>query len=124
MARAAPSRSPRRGGGDEPRTRWALAQAECQVWAPLSRALALVLSLPAMYARQAGAAGWLGLVGHGLLMAGMVLFLLYAGGSLVDPRFSMHVSVAVWSLGLSAIIGLLITAIATVRAGVYPRWSG
>jgi hypothetical protein len=87
-------------------------------------ALALVMSLPAMYARQASAASWLGLVGHVLLMAGMVLFLLYAGGFLVDPYFHVVESLTAFLLGLAAIFGLLLTAIATVRAGVYPRWSG
>ena len=36
MARTAPSGSPGDGGGGEPRTRWALAHAECQLYVPLS----------------------------------------------------------------------------------------
>jgi hypothetical protein len=87
-------------------------------------ALVLMLSLPALHARQAGAAGWVGLAGHALLTAGMVLFLLYAGGFLVDPYFTMRASVTAFALSLAAILGLLLMGIATVRAGVYPRWSG
>ena len=87
-------------------------------------ALALMLGLPTLYARQANAAGWVGLAGYALLTAGIVLILLYAGGSLADPYFTMRASVTAFALGLAAILRLLLTGIATVRAGVYPRWSG
>ncbi len=87
-------------------------------------ALALVMSLPAMYARQADAAGWLGLAGHVLLMAGVMFMLTAAGGFLLSPTFHLVESVTAGLLALAAIAGLLLTAIATVRARVYPRWAG
>jgi hypothetical protein len=87
-------------------------------------ALLLVLTLPAMYARQARAVGWIGLVGHVLLVAGIVLVLLYGGGFLLYPNFHLAESITAFSLGLSAVAGLLLTSVATARAGVYPRWSG
>jgi hypothetical protein len=44
----------------------------------LLSAILLLLSLPAMYARQANAAGWLGLTGYALLQTGVLLLVVIA----------------------------------------------
>lgn len=85
----------------------------------------LLLGLPGMYAGQANAAGWLGLVGFVLLQAGMVLFVMLATPSLWYPslkeRFPESLSAFVLAIALT--LGLLLTGIATLRAGVFPRWA-
>ena len=92
----------------------------------LLSSIALLLSLPAMYARQANAAGWLGLLGHGLLQAGIVLLVVLAATPLLYPSLK-PVPVenpAVFVLGIALTLGLLLTGIATIRAGVFPHWAG
>ncbi len=86
----------------------------------------LLLSLPAMYARQANAAGWLGLVGHALLQAGAVLFVMVATPTLWYPSIQgpYPESVSGFLLGIALALGLLLTSIATLRARVFPRWAG
>ncbi len=92
----------------------------------LLSSILLLLSLPGMYARQAGAAGWLGLVGHALLQAGIVLLVMVASPSIFYPSLSeaSGENLAAFVLGIALTFGLLLTGIATIRAGVYPRWSG
>ena len=92
----------------------------------LLSSIALLLSLPAMYARQANAAGWLGLVGHGLLQAGIVLLVVLAATPLLYPSLKPvpGENAVSFVLGIALTLGLLLTGIATVRADVYPRWAG
>jgi hypothetical protein len=92
----------------------------------LLSALLLLLSLPAMYARQAHAAGWLGLIGYGLLQSGILLLVLVAAPALLFPSLKLAPgeNLAVFLLGIALTSGLLLTGIATVLAGVYPRWAG
>jgi len=88
-------------------------------------ALLLMLTLPGMYARQSQAAGWLGLGGHVLLEIGNVLLLVYAAAPLFTPASQPPgESAAAFILGIVLLLGLVLTAIATLRAAVYPRGSG
>jgi len=87
--------------------------------------LLLMLALPGMYARQATKAGWLGLVGHVLLEAGLVLVLVFGVAPLMYPTASkLGESVTAFLLGITLMLGFLLTAIAMVRAHVYPRGAG
>jgi len=85
----------------------------------------LMLALPGMYARQSEAAGWPGLVGHVGLSVGMVLVIVEAGAPLFTPAITgLGESAAAFLLAIALLLGLVLTAIATLRAAVYPRWSG
>lgn len=105
---------------------------EDQVFSPtlslllLGSAILLLLSLPGMYARQAEAAGWLGLAGHALLQAGMVMLVLVTATPLLHPSLAEAAGEhpVLLGLGLALTLGLLLTGIATTRAGVFPRWAG
>jgi len=91
----------------------------------LVASLLIMLALPGMYARQSEAAGWLGLVGHVLLEVGIVIVIVYAAAPLFNPAAKgLGESVAAFLLGIALLLGLLLTAIATLHAEVYPRWSG
>jgi len=91
----------------------------------LVASILITLALPGMYARQSKAAGWLGLVGHVLLEVGMVFVIVYAAAPLFNPEIKgLGESVAAFLLGIALLLGLVLTAIATLRAAVYPRWSG
>lgn len=92
----------------------------------LLSAIFLLVSLPGMYARQANAAGWLGLVGYALLQAGTVLFAMLATPTLWYPSITgpYPESVSGFLLGIALTLGLLLTSIATLRAGIFPRWAG
>src|SRR5262249_8794780 len=90
-------------------------------------ALLLMLALPGMYARQAEAAGWLGLVGFVGLSVGNVLLIGFAAGPLFNPSLTglnAAVSVAGIVLGLAQLLGTVLTGVATLRAAVYPRGAG
>lgn len=90
-------------------------------------AILLLLSLPAMYAEQASAAGWMGIAGHALLQTGILLLVVTSSTTLRFPSFQPPASAenAVdFFLGISLTLGLLITAIATLWAGIFPRWAG
>jgi hypothetical protein len=91
----------------------------------LLSALFLLLSLPVMYANQAQAAGWLGLAGHALLQTGIVLLVLVAAPSLLYPSRNVMLgeSLIAFLLGIALTVGLLLTGLATLLAGVYPRWT-
>jgi len=99
---------------------------------PLANALLFIssilflLSLPAMYARQANATGWLGLIGHALLQTGILLFVVVSAPPLLYSSFDLPFenSLTGFLLGIALTLGLLLTAIATLRAGVFPRWAG
>jgi hypothetical protein len=92
----------------------------------LLAATLLLLSLPAMYARQAQAAGWLGLIGHALLQTGILLLVLVAGPFLLYPSRNLILSenLVLFLLGIALTLGILLTGIATIRARVYPRGAG
>src|SRR5512134_1932698 len=92
----------------------------------LLSAVLLLLSLPAMYARQAVAAGWLGLTGFGLLQTGILLLVVVAAPALLYPALNLAPgeSLPAFLLGISFTLGLLLTGIATIRADIFPRWAG
>jgi hypothetical protein len=91
----------------------------------LSGAILTVLALPAIYARQAHAAGLVGLAGHALLVIGWVLILFSAASPLLIPNVKTIPDTAAASLlALAFLLGLVLTTIATLRAGVYPKWAG
>ena len=92
----------------------------------LLSSILLLLSLPAMYARQANAAGWLGLTGHVLLQTGVLLLVVVAAPALLYPSLNQAPgeSWTAFLLGIALALGLLLTGIATVRAGIYPRGAG
>jgi hypothetical protein len=88
-------------------------------------ALLTMLALPGMYARQANAAGWVGLAGHVLLAIGLVLILFYGASPLLTPNVrGLPDTAAASLLALALLSGLVLTTIATLRAGVYPKWAG
>src|SRR5262245_45671301 len=84
----------------------------------LSGAIMLMLALPAMYARQAQAAGALGLAGHVLLETGMLLIVLVAADPLLHPASPepSQENYVLFVLGLALLFGLLLTAAATWTA--------
>jgi hypothetical protein len=89
--------------------------------------LLLLLGLPGMYARQASTAGWLGLLGHVLFQTGILLPLILGAVPLVYPSSKISTpgdSVTGGLLGIAWTLGLLLTAIATTRAAVFPRATG
>lgn len=92
----------------------------------LLSAIFLLLSLPAMYARQANTAGWLGLAGHGLLQTGILLLVLLAATPILYPAIQTPSgeNMVSFVLGIALTLGLLLTGFATLRAGVFPRWTG
>ncbi len=93
----------------------------------LLSSMLLLLSLPAMYAKQARTAGWLGLVGHALLQTGMLVFVVALSPSLRYSSYNPPGSgenALDFLLALAFSLGLLLTAVATIRAYVFPRWSG
>jgi hypothetical protein len=79
-----------------------------------------------MYIRQATAAGWLGLAGYALLQTGVLLLVLIAATPILYPELNTtpREHIVVFLLGISLVLGLLLTGIATVRADVFPRWAG
>jgi hypothetical protein len=90
----------------------------------LLAAFLLMLSLPSVYLKQAEAAGWLGLAGHLLLQAGLMIFVVLATPALTFPgiKVPMSESATVFLLGIALFLGLLGTGIATLLAKVFPRW--
>lgn len=92
----------------------------------LLSSICLLLSLPAMYAKQAGTAGWLGLAGHALLQTGILMLVVIVSPPLLYPslKSSSGENVVVFLLGIAFALGLLLTGIATLRVGVFPRWAG
>jgi hypothetical protein len=86
----------------------------------------LLLSLPAMYARQADAAGWLGLAGYALLQTGILLLVVVAATPILYPslKTTPGENLVAFLLGIALTLGLLLTGIATIRADVFPRWAG
>lgn len=89
----------------------------------LVSAALLLLSLPALYAVQADAAGVLGLVAHVLLSTGLLLFVLVAATPLLHPSADASIGEhpIVFVLGIALTLGLLLTGIVTFQAEVFPR---
>jgi hypothetical protein len=92
----------------------------------LLSSILLLLSLPGMYAKQSSAAGWTGLVGHALLQTGMLLFVVALSPGLRYPSYNPPggENAMDFILAVALALGLLLTAVATIRAGVFPRWAG
>ncbi|HET7009387.1 MAG TPA: hypothetical protein VFI11_01310 [Anaerolineales bacterium] len=88
--------------------------------------IALLISLPSMYARQSTASGTLGLVGFVLLQAGMVFLAAYAAVPLLFPSLNAAPgeSPLAFILGIALFVGLLLTGIAVMQAGVFPKGAG
>jgi hypothetical protein len=99
-------------------------------------AMLMLFGLVGLYAHQAVEAGWLGLVGFLLALAGTafagsiffmastVLPLVAAGSPSVFDQVMPPPAFAVVVLGVGFVLGYLLFGIATIRAGVFPRWSG
>ncbi len=101
--------------------------------------LLFVIGLPGMYLRQSNGAGKLGLVGFILLFFGILLqgatfstvqvvilpFLAQKAPQLTSGN-SMPVSAFLLLIvsGLMYMLGAILLGIATMRAGVFPRWAG
>lgn len=100
----------------------AMLSPEVATLAVLAAAL-LVVSVPGMYAAQADAAGAIGLAGYVLLQVGLLLLVVVSAAPLLYPTvtepFANHPITG--GLGVALFLGLLLTAIATLQAGVYPR---
>jgi len=86
----------------------------------------LLVSLPGMYAAQADAAGMLGLAAHVLLETGILLLVTVAATPLVYPAMTQPPgeSVVMFVLGIALTLGLLLTGVATLQAGVFPQAAG
>ena len=56
----------------------------------------------------------------------MIMLVLIAATPLLYPSFSepLGESLVVFVLGIALTLGLLLTGVATIQAGIYPRWSG
>ena len=96
----------------------------------------LQFGLIGLYARHAEALGWLGLIGFVLAFFGAsltsgILFLQSSAVPLIAPRFpplanDLLVGPVFWVLLNEASFGggIVLFAVATMRARVYPRWAG
>ncbi len=86
----------------------------------------LLVSVPAMYSRQSAGTGWLGFAGYVLLQAGIVLLVVVASTPVLYPSLNLPTveHPGVFLLGIALTLGLLLTGIATIQAGVFPRWAG
>lgn len=86
----------------------------------------LLLSLPVMYAKQIETAGWLGLAGFVLLQTGILLLVVMSSTPLLYPSLEIASgeNIVVFLLGIALTLGLLLTGIATIQAGVHPQWAG
>lgn len=84
----------------------------------------LLVSLPAIYARQAEASGWLGLGGYVFLQAGTILLVVVAATAILHPTSGLVEHPLFFLLGIALVVGLLLTAMATLPAGVLPQGAG
>ncbi len=87
----------------------------------------MLLSLPAMYAKQAAVAGRMGLVGHALLEIGVLLLFSLTSLPLRFPSLNPPANgenVIDFVLAIAFTVGLLLTSIATLKARVLPRGAG
>jgi hypothetical protein len=92
----------------------------------LLASVCLLLSVPGMYFKQADAAGSLGLAGYVLLQTGILLLVVIAAPALLYPSLNQAPgeNVVFFVLGIAFTLGLLLTGVATLQAGIYPRWAG
>ena len=98
----------------------------------LTAHVVLVFALVALYATQAEQSGLLGSLGMVLGVAGTTLVsgvvmveIAGASGVEVDAVLGAGLPSALTSLaGLAFLIGLILFGVATMRAGVFPRWAG
>lgn len=92
----------------------------------LASAVLATVGLPAMYAVQSDASGTVGLVGHGLLAAGLLLLVVVAAPPLLHPEVkeAPGEDVVLFGLGICLTVGLLLTGLATLQAGVLPSGAG
>lgn len=83
----------------------------------------LTVSLPLMYAAQAEPSGATGLAGYALLQVGILLLVVVSATPVLFPHisepFGNHVLTG--SLGIALTLGILLTGVATLQAGVFPR---
>ena len=83
----------------------------------------LLLSLPALYVRQASQVRWIGLVGLIIIWLDTLIFPVLQGGlgglvpALTPPDF-------LYIIGPLTVIGTLLFGIITIRARIFPRWLG
>ena len=100
--------------------------------AVLTAHVILVFALVALYAAQAERSGLLGVLGMilsviGTTLASGVILVEIAGASGVEVEAVTGAGLSgVLSLlgGLAFLIGLILFGVATMRAGVFPRWAG
>ena len=100
--------------------------------AVLTALVILVFALVAIYATQAERSGLLGILGMilsviGTTLASGVILVEIAGASGVEVQAVTGAGLSgVLSLlgGLAFLIGLILFGVATMRAGVFPRWAG
>lgn len=92
----------------------------------LLSSICLLLSLPAMYARQANTAGWIGLAGFALLQTGVLILVMISATPLLYPslKSAPGENMVFFLLGIAFTVGLLLTGAATLQAGIYPHWAG
>lgn len=92
----------------------------------LVSALMLLVSIPGMYAAQSGTTGWLGLAAYALLQVGIVSLVTYASTPLLYPSIKTGPgeNAVSFILGIALALGLLLSGISTIQAGVFPRWAG
>ncbi len=104
----------------------------------LFASMAIVAGLPGMYARQATRAGWLGLAGFVLIFFGMLVVGVGFGliSATVIPWLTTHapnllagelppvLNIFIIVAILMVVVGTIPLGVATMRAGVLPRWAG
>ncbi len=92
----------------------------------VTSSMLLLLSFPGMYARQAKAAGWLGLAGYAFLQIGILLPIVAVSPHLRFPAYNPPggENAIDGLLAVALTLGLLLSGLATLRAGVFPRWAG
>jgi hypothetical protein len=98
----------------------------------LAAHVVLVFALVGLYAAQAERSGLLGSLGMVLSVVGTILVsgvvlveIAGASGAEVEDVLGAGLSAALVLLGgLAFLIGLILFGVATMRAGVFPRWAG
>lgn len=86
----------------------------------------LLPSLPGMYVAQSEAAGTMGLLAYVLLEVGILLLVVASATPLLFPTVTGAYpnNVVTFVLGIALALGLLLTGVATLRAGVFPPAAG
>jgi hypothetical protein len=88
----------------------------------LLAAALLLLAMPAVYAVQSSETGVPGLAAHALLSTGLLLFVIVAATPLLYPSIGVSTieHPVVFGLGIALTLGLVLTGIVTLQAGVLP----